>query len=210
MATPKLKIALIISSTRTPRVGPPIAQWVTSVLASTVPPIATLETVDLANYPLPLSPSGPRIPANITSPGVPVPKGAYGDPQVDTWSEKVAGYDGFVFVTPQYNWSVPGVLKVSLDHLFHEWAGKPIAIVSYGGRGGGKAAVALTEIWKGLRGGEVVGGVELEITEGMELAQTKGELYDGQSEAWEKAGKIEEVVKTFGQLATVLEGKKKL
>ena len=130
MIASKFKIAVIISSTRTPRVGPPIAKWVTSVITPTAPPTATLETVDLADYPLPLSPPGPKIPAKITTPGVPVPKGAYGDPQIDAWSEKIAEFDGFVFVTPQYNWSIPGVLKVALDHLFHEWLGKPAAIVS--------------------------------------------------------------------------------
>jgi NAD(P)H-dependent FMN reductase len=111
---------------------------------------------------------------DYTSPGVPVPKGAYGNTEIDAWSQKIAEYDGFVFVIPQYNWSVPGVLRLELDHLFYEWVGKPIAIVSYGGRGGAKAATALTEIWQGVRGGEVVGKVELAITEGMELAQRRG------------------------------------
>src|ERR1700689_2210243 len=131
MADSKLKIALIISSTRTPRVGVPVAKWVASIIAPTIPPTAVLETIDLADYPLPLSPSGPLIPAKITTPGIPVPKGAYGNPEIDAWSQKIAEFDGFVFVTPQYNWSIPGVLKVALDHLFHEWVGKPAVIVSY-------------------------------------------------------------------------------
>ncbi|KAE8443625.1 hypothetical protein EG329_001558 [Mollisiaceae sp. DMI_Dod_QoI] len=205
MAVPKLKIALVVGSTRSPRVSPPVAAWVRSVLAPTIPPTAVLETVDLADYPLPLSPSGSRIPAKVTSPGVPVPKGAYGDAQIDAWSQKIAEFDGFVFVTPQYNWSFPGVLKVALDHLFHEWAGKPVVIVSYGGRGGGKAAAALKEVWQGLRGGEVVGSVELPLGESMELAQTKGELKEGQEQVWEKEGKTQSAVKTFAQLLVVLQ-----
>lgn len=209
MADSKLKIALIISSTRTPRVGAPVAKWVASVIAPTVPATAVLETVDLADYPLPLSPSGSRIPAKVTTPGVPVPKGVYDNPQIDAWSQKIAEFDGFVFVTPQYNWSIPGVLKVALDHLFHEWAGKPMVVVSYGGRGGGRAAAALKDIWQGLRGGEVVGGVELGIGESMELAQTKGELKDGQGEIWEKEGKADSVVKAFAELIRVFESKKK-
>jgi len=205
--TSKLKIALIISSTRTPRVGPSVATWVAAVIRPIVPPTAVFEIVDLADYPLPVSPSGSRIPAKITSPGVPVPKGAYGDPQVDAWSEKIAEYDGFVFVTPQYNWSIPGVLKVALDHLFHEWGGKPAVIVGYGGRGGGKAIAALAEIWKGLRAGDLVGTLELPLTESMEGAQTKGELSEGQGKAWEKDGKGEEVVKAFARLVGLLEVK---
>ena len=205
MAAKTIKIAIIIGSTRKPRVGPSITKWITSIIAPTAPSTAVIETVDLANFPLPLSPSGPTIPAKITAPGVPVPKGAYGDPQVDAWSQKIAGFDGFIFVIPQYNWSIPGVLKVSLDHLFHEWLGKPVVIVSYGGRGGGKAAAALKEIWQGVRGGEVAGAVELPITSGMDLAQSKGELQEGQVATWEKDGKVKSVAESFTRLITVLD-----
>jgi NAD(P)H-dependent FMN reductase len=52
-------------------------------------------------------------------------------------------------VTPQYNWSIPGALKVAIDHLFHEWGGKPMFMVTYGARGGGKAAGHLRDIWTG-------------------------------------------------------------
>jgi NAD(P)H-dependent FMN reductase len=205
MAAPKFKVALIVGSTRTPRVGPPIAAWISSVLAPTVPSNVILETVDLADYPLPLSPHGSIIPAKITTPGVPIPIGAYKDTQIDTWSQKISPYSAFIFVTPQYNWSFPGVLKVSLDHLFYEWLGKPALIVSYGGRGGAKAAAALAEVWKGVRGGEVVGRVELGIGENMELAQTKGELKVGQGEIWEEEGKVASLVEGFGKLVGVLE-----
>ncbi len=87
---------------------------------------------------------------------------------------------------------------------------KPIGVGSYVGRGGGKAAAALKDIWQGLRGGEIVGGVELGIGESMELAQAKGELKDGQGEIWEKDGKADGVVKAFAQLVGVLESKKNL
>ena len=207
MAAKAIKIAVIISSTRKPRVGPSIAKWVTSIIAPSAPSHAAIETVDIADYPLPLSPSGPVIPAKITTPGVPVPKGSYGDAQVDAWSQKIAEFNGFIFVTPQYNWSIPAVLKVSLDHLFFEWLGKPVVIVSYGGRGGGKAAAALKEIWAGVRGGEIAGAVELPITLGMDVAQSKGELHEGQAAAWEKDGKAKGIEEAFTRLVTVLEGK---
>lgn len=60
-------------------------------------------------------------------------------------------YDAFIFVTPQYNWSIPASLKNALDYLFHEWKGKPAGIVSYGSRGGGKAADHLKGILTGLK-----------------------------------------------------------
>jgi NAD(P)H-dependent FMN reductase len=62
----------------------------------------------------------------------------------------VAGYDGFVFVFPQYNWGYPAPLKNALDFLYDEWAGKPGALVSHGTRGGGRAAKQLHEVLLGL------------------------------------------------------------
>ena len=59
--------------------------------------------------------------------------------------------DGYFFVTPQYNWGYPASLKNALDHLFNEWTGKPAVIVSYGHRGGGKAAAQLRQVLEGLR-----------------------------------------------------------
>ena len=46
----------------------------------------------------------------------------------------------------QYNWGYPASLKNALDYLFPEWNGKPAGIISYGGRGGGKAAAHLAEV----------------------------------------------------------------
>jgi NAD(P)H-dependent FMN reductase len=63
----------------------------------------------------------------------------------------VQQYDAFIFVTPQYNWSIPASLKNALDYLFHEWAGKPAGIVSYGSKGGVKAAEHLRSVLTGLR-----------------------------------------------------------
>lgn len=46
----------------------------------------------------------------------------------------------------QYNWGYTASLKNALDYLFHEWNSKPAGIVSYGSRGGGKAAVQLEQV----------------------------------------------------------------
>jgi NAD(P)H-dependent FMN reductase len=52
----------------------------------------------------------------------------------------VADADGFVFVTPEYNRSIPASLKNAVDFLVVEWTEKPAAIVSYGYIDGGKSA----------------------------------------------------------------------
>jgi len=63
----------------------------------------------------------------------------YDDPAATAWSKAVDTCDGFVFVTPEYNHSIPGTMKNAFDSLFGEWAGKPVAFVSYGGDGGVRA-----------------------------------------------------------------------
>jgi chromate reductase len=49
--------------------------------------------------------------------------------------EKIAASDGFIFLTPEYNRSVPGVLKNAIDvgsrpYGHNSWDGKPAAIAS--------------------------------------------------------------------------------
>ncbi len=52
-----------------------------------------------------------------------------------TFRERVKSFDGFLFVTPEYNRSVPGVLKNAIDvgsrpHGQSVWGGKPGAVIS--------------------------------------------------------------------------------
>lgn len=53
-------------------------------------------------------------------------------------SEKVNETDCLIIITPEYNHSIPGVLKNALDHLYPEYDDKPFAFVttSAGGFGG--------------------------------------------------------------------------
>jgi NAD(P)H-dependent FMN reductase len=61
-------------------------------------------------------------------------------PNTKEWAAKVAEFDGYVFVTPEYNHSTSGVLKNALDYVYNEWNNKAAGIVSYGGVGGARAA----------------------------------------------------------------------
>jgi len=63
---------------------------------------------------------------------------------VRQWNQKVAEGDAYLFVTPEYNHSVPAVLKNAIDSVFATFAfrGKPAACVAYsGGIAGGVRAV---------------------------------------------------------------------
>ncbi|KAJ5467506.1 NADPH-dependent FMN reductase [Penicillium sp. IBT 31633x] len=157
---PPKRVAIVTSSTRSPRLNPTITRYVYDVLTAdptiptnhsktidTDPRHITFEILDLAKQSLPLYDES-VIPASLP-PADPTPH--YSKAHTRAWSAVVRKYDAFIFVTPQYNWSVPASLKNALDYLFHEWKGKPAGIVSYGGRGGGKAADHLRGILTGLR-----------------------------------------------------------
>jgi NAD(P)H-dependent FMN reductase len=121
------EIAAIVGSTRPHRHGPAVAAWVVEVSKQIDAPI---EVVDLADVDLPLL-DEPE-PAALSS--------DYVHPHTRSWADTVARYDGFVFVTPEYNHSMPAALKNALDFLYHEWNTKAAGFVTYGIHGGVRAA----------------------------------------------------------------------
>ncbi|GBE77995.1 flavoprotein [Sparassis latifolia] len=153
------KIALILGSSRTPSNGRGIASWLTSVLKSrfnnSPTPNADMEKkvnnlyrvcfVDPTVSPLPLGPivDGSYMPSDIHNPD------KYPSPAVQQWSTFVSSCAGFVVLSPQYNWGYPGELKNVFDHLYWEWRGKPVMLVTYGGHGGNKSATLLREVLGG-------------------------------------------------------------
>lgn len=122
------KLATIAVSTRPGRVGIHVARWMQGVAESHGGFDSRL--VDLAELGLPVydEPKHPRL-------------RDYHHDHTRQWSAIVGEADAFVFVTPEYNYSVAPSLLNALDYLFHEWAYKPAAFVSYGGISGGLRAV---------------------------------------------------------------------
>jgi NAD(P)H-dependent FMN reductase len=135
---PDLKIAVILGSTRPHRNGKAVADWVMDKAA--VRTAATYELVDLADHPLP----------HMDEP-VPPSAGRYAGEHTKEWAQTIAAYDGFVFVTPEYNHSTSGVLKNAIDFLYGEWNNKAAAFVSYGGLGGARAIEHLRGICSELQ-----------------------------------------------------------
>ncbi|WP_018501011.1 NADPH-dependent FMN reductase [Parafrankia discariae] len=121
-----IKIGIIIGSTRPNRNGEQVAKWVFDVAAKRAD--AEFELVDLLDYPLP----------HLDEP-LPPSLGQYQNEHTKRWAAKIASFDGFVMVTPEYNHSTSGVLKNAIDYLFAEWANKAVGFVSYGGAGGARA-----------------------------------------------------------------------
>ncbi|MCG8915888.1 NAD(P)H-dependent oxidoreductase [Actinokineospora sp. PR83] len=122
------RIGIIIGTTRPGRLGPQVARWVEKAAAARGD--ADFEVVDLADYDLPLF-DEPRVPR----------LGVYEHAHTRAWSAKVAELDGFVFVTPEYNWSIPAVLKNAIDFVYQEWNHKAACFVGYGSNVNGARAV---------------------------------------------------------------------
>jgi NAD(P)H-dependent FMN reductase len=124
------RIGIILGSTRPNRNGEQVAKWVyeTAALRSD----ADFELVDLRDYPLP----------HLDEP-LPPSMGQYQNDHTKQWSDKIASFDGFVIVTPEYNHSTSGVLKNAIDYLYAEWNNKAVGFVSYGAVGGARAAEQL-------------------------------------------------------------------
>lgn len=69
----------------------------------------------------------------------PAALGQYRHDHTKAWSEAIGSFDGYVFVTAEYNHSVPGALKNAMDFLYREWNNKAAGFVSYGVNGGTRA-----------------------------------------------------------------------
>lgn len=128
-----VKIGIIIGSTRPGRVGEGVAKWVYEM--SKARSDAEFELVDIRDYELPLL-DEPELAATQK----------YSKEHTKKWSAKIAEFDGYIFVTPEYNHSTSAALKNALDFLYIEWTNKAAGFVSYGAVGGSRAVEALRTI----------------------------------------------------------------
>ena len=134
----QLRIAILAGSTRPGRHSADVAAWVHH--AADRRSDATYDVVDLADHPLPhLDELMPPI------------LGAYSEPHTHAWASTIASYDGFVVVTPEYNHSIPGVLKNAIDYLYAEWNHKVAGVVAYGAEGGARAAAHVRQVFGELK-----------------------------------------------------------
>lgn len=127
------KIKLILGSTRQNRNGKPVADW---LVAQGKEAGFDVELLDLKEVNL------PKFEAGVSPMYMPVDT-----PEAKAWAAQIAEADGLVFLTAEYNRSIPGSLKDAIDYLYAEWNGKKASIVSYGYiDGGGSATKHLTDI----------------------------------------------------------------
>jgi NAD(P)H-dependent FMN reductase len=147
-----MRIAVIVGSTRPGRNGTAVGRWVeeTARERDDVPGKVELDLLELEDFELPLL-EEPTVPAAADR--------EYATPETRAWSKAIDGYDGFVFVTPEYNHGVPAALKNAVDLLGPEWAKKAVAFVSYGANGGVRAV----EHWRGVMANLRVADVRAQV-----------------------------------------------
>lgn len=145
------RIAIVIGSTRPGRKSESIARWVEKLAAQRGD--AEYALVDLADHDLP----------HLDEPAPALLSQDYVRPATRRWAETIAGFDGFVFVTPEYNHSTTGVLKNALDHLYPEWINKAAGFVGYGTHGGMRAVEHLRLVMGELQVADVRAQVALSI-----------------------------------------------
>ncbi len=145
-----LKIGIIVGSTRPGRHADAVAQWVKDV--ADLRGDAEYEIVDLMDFPLP-----------HLDEALPPAMGQYANDHTKQWAAKIAEFDGYIFVTPEYNHSTSGGLKNAIDYLSAEWNNKAAGIVSYGSVGGARAAEHLRLILGELQVADVRQQVTMSI-----------------------------------------------
>ena len=115
-------ISVIVGSTREGRFSEKPAKWILQHLKKREGVDARL--LDLRDFPMPFFDQ----PATPATPGRP----AYKNEVVQTWTAAIVQSDGFVFVTPEYNYGTSAVLKNAIDWVYPEWNRKVASFVSYG------------------------------------------------------------------------------
>ena len=126
-------LKIIIASTRPGRKGISVANWFIDFAKRNTN--FEVEVLDLEKINLPFldEPQHPKLQE-------------YTKEHTKEWSKKIDAADAFVFVFPEYNYSMPPTLSNAIDFLFKEWNYKPVGLVSYGGISGGLRAAQMAKL----------------------------------------------------------------
>lgn len=162
-----MKLAVIVGTTRPSRQTIKEAKWVVNSAQEMTD--VSVELVDLIDYPMPFfnETISPRYNPNREI-----------GPDIQKWLDKLDEFDAYVFVTPEYNHSIPGVLKNALDYISNQLVHKPSAVVSHGSVGGARAAMHLKEI----------------LSESKSVVIPSGVAFSGISEAIDEQGNLSDEV----------------
>jgi len=163
MSTPK--IAVVIGTTRAARFADIPANWISDLARARAD--MQVELVDLRDYPLPFF-DEPA--SNLYVP-------SHND-VAKRWQRRIAEFDGYIFVTAEYNRGISGVLKNALDYAYPEWNRKPAAYLGYGSVGGARAIEQLRLNCIELQMAPLRNGVHIQGVDFFEALQNRKPLAD--------------------------------
>jgi NAD(P)H-dependent FMN reductase len=151
-----LRVGVVLGSTRAGRFADRPAEWLLQIAGKRAG--VAFELVDLRDYPLPFF---DELKSPLREPSK--------NEVARRWAQRVAALDAFVFVTGEYNHSIPASLKNALDYLYAEWGRKPAAFVAYGSTGGSRAVEQLRLILVELQVAPLRSAVHIVRAEFMDL-----------------------------------------
>ncbi len=151
-----MKLGIIVGSTREGRGTDRAAKWVAAAAEQLEG--VEVETLDLRNYDLPMfnEAISPQYNPERKTEGV-----------VKQWLDKLAEKDAIILVTPEYNRTLPAVLKNALDYVAYELEKKPVALVAHGSTGGAQAVHTLRAVTAGTLAVSVPRAVYIPTMAGM-------------------------------------------
>jgi NAD(P)H-dependent FMN reductase len=136
------KLLVIVGSTRPTRAADHVVPWLTEKTSGHG--AFDAEIVDLRDWPLPMFAEHFGTIGDFNDP-------TYSEPIVKAWNSKIKEADAYIFVTPEYNHSIPGGLKNAIDSVWVSFGfrNKPVAFVSYSGSlaGGVRAIEHLAHVF---------------------------------------------------------------
>jgi NAD(P)H-dependent FMN reductase len=118
------KLQVIVGSTRPDRAADHVVPWVMDRAARHE--AFDVELLDLREWPLPIFQEHAGTLGDFVDP-------PYSQPIVKQWNTKIAEAEAYLMITPEYNHSVPAVLKNAIDSVFISFAfrNKPAAFIGY-------------------------------------------------------------------------------
>jgi NAD(P)H-dependent FMN reductase len=184
-----LNIAVVCGSVRDNRNSLTVSKYFVKKLQATG---HTGTLVDFVELPLPFVNSDPN-PSKLNK--------NYPDPNIQEWSRIADAADAFIFVAPEYNHGLSGVLKNALDWLYPEFKHKPAALV--GVSNGASAGIRAVEMLRPIMAVFAI----YDIREGVNFASAQN-VFDADAnlldESYQK--RIDGMIDSLAKVAEVMKG----
>jgi len=122
------KIQVIVGSARKQRLGEEVSDFVLKQAKQKLE--HECELVDVKEWLLPY----------VTGDMPSATSDNYQTDGANEWASKIGEADGYIFVTPEYNASIPAPLKNNIDAIYDEWLEKSSLVITYSPSKGGAAS----------------------------------------------------------------------